>query len=157
MTDRPKDCPLAEVGPTGEHPQGKMAEDDKGGLNAGLIIKDGNIIILFNTEITWLGMSPEEAEEFAKALIEKAKEARGEESPEGELKTYSIWAEGYRATGESGGASHVGSAQGKTFKKACDNLALTDKPFAAYYDSEAVTYWGCKLFDNETDARVSFG
>jgi hypothetical protein len=75
---------------------------------------------------------------------------------------YHIWSEGFATTGQSGQA-----------------MCHTDKPIEAESFNEAVrifadanpdfdeslvrhkdgrwTYWGCNLFDNETDARKSFG
>lgn len=70
-----------------------------------------------------------------------------------ELKTYTIWAEGYAATGQSGTAQVMGQATGKTFKEACDKLFAGDK----LYNPNTLRYWGCNLFDNETEARKSFG
>ena len=43
------------------------------------------------------------------------------------------------------------------FKEACDNFAIKDANFKRYYNNSDLTYWGCKLFDNEVDARVNFG
>lgn len=41
----------------------------------------------------------------------------------------------------------------KTFKEACDKY-FKDDPL---YDAKNLTYWGCKLFNNEHDARKAFG
>jgi len=70
---------------------------------------------------------------------------------------YSIWSEGYRATGNSSGANFEGVGHGETFREACDDLARRDQVFAKYYNPEKLTLWGCRLFDNESDARKSFG
>ena len=51
----------------------------------------------------------------------------------------------------------IGTSLGSNFKEACDNLAIKDANFKKYYSSNDLTYWGCKLFDNEADARVNFG
>jgi hypothetical protein len=66
---------------------------------------------------------------------------------------YQIWSEGYQATGESSGAYKHGELEANNFKEACDNFFNDDK----YYNSDKLTYWGCRLFDNEVDARKSFG
>lgn len=69
---------------------------------------------------------------------------------------YQIWAEGYRATGEQGTATHFGGMEAKSFQQACDQFF--DPPqHRAYYDATRLTYWGCQLFDNEADARKRFG
>ncbi len=67
---------------------------------------------------------------------------------------WEIWAEGYRATGESSRAQRVGEAWGITFKQACQRFyAETDDN----YDPNRNTYWGCRLFPSEAEARKSFG
>lgn len=68
-----------------------------------------------------------------------------------------IWSEGFVATGESGTAFHHGDAAGATLQEACDALAARDPKFRAHYDRTRMTFWGCRLFDNETDARRSYG
>lgn len=70
---------------------------------------------------------------------------------------YNIWMEGYRCNGDEGRASFVGVAEGKNFKEACKNYVKHDKEFGKLFNDEKLTYWGCKLFDNESQARYSFG
>ena len=70
---------------------------------------------------------------------------------------YEIWSEGYRCTGNSSGAIFLGTFEAESFKTACDLLAENDKEFGRLYDSERMTFWGCRLFDNEADARELFG
>lgn len=72
------------------------------------------------------------------------------------MKTYEIWSEGFRATGDVGYAQRMGTAQGNTFREACINFAKTNKPFRAYFGEKNLTHWGCRLFDNENDARKAF-
>jgi hypothetical protein len=72
-------------------------------------------------------------------------------------KIFEVWSEGYRATGERGEAFYHGSASGESFKEACIELAARKPAFSTYFDRDALTHWGCKLFDNEADARRSFG
>jgi hypothetical protein len=66
---------------------------------------------------------------------------------------YEIWAEGFAATGERGEAQLLGRCYGNSFREACINQFIGNKLF----DSSRLTYWGCKLFDNENAARRSFG
>ena len=73
------------------------------------------------------------------------------------MHTYEIWSEGYRATGEYGYAMKNGTQSAESFQEACDKLALADRAFALNYNSTTLTYWGCRLFDSEWDARKSFG
>lgn len=70
---------------------------------------------------------------------------------------YAIWAEGYNATGQRSGAIYLGSGTGKNFKEACLHFARMAPDFNKHFDAERMTYWGCKLFDNEADARKSYG
>lgn len=74
-----------------------------------------------------------------------------------EERSFSIWSEGYAITGQNGYANYFGESVGKTFKEAVNNFSKLNKAFSDHYDSERMTHWGCKLFDNETDARKSFG
>jgi hypothetical protein len=71
--------------------------------------------------------------------------------------SFQIWSEGYSATGQSSGAINFGSESGKTFQEACDKFFAKDPRHRGYYNSESLTYWACKLYDNESDARRSFG
>lgn len=73
------------------------------------------------------------------------------------LKQYDIWSEGFRTNGEAFSAFFIGTSLGSNFKEACDNFAIKDANFKRYYSSDDLTYWGCKLFDNEVDARANFG
>ncbi|MCA1026984.1 hypothetical protein LCM23_12860 [Cytobacillus kochii] len=73
------------------------------------------------------------------------------------MKDFDIWCEGYRATGQSGGATLLGHCTGKDLKEACENLAKKDEGFACYFNSEMMTFWGYRIFDNSADARRSFG
>jgi len=71
------------------------------------------------------------------------------------LKTFEIWSEGYAMNGDSGHALLMSTSKGKNFLDACRNYFA--KHPSKYYDPNCNTWWGCKLFDNETDARRSFG
>lgn len=74
------------------------------------------------------------------------------------MKTYDIWMEGYNITGNSAGACYVGSAEGSTFRKACQNYAGANPGWALhYYDPKSNDYWGCGLFPTENQARKAFG
>ena len=79
------------------------------------------------------------------------------------MKKFQIWSEGFRATGESQGAFFHGVSEGENFKDAVLKFVKNNPDFAEYFDSdtrddiEYFYYWGCRLFDNEQDARKSFG
>jgi hypothetical protein len=71
---------------------------------------------------------------------------------------YEIWSEGYRFSGEEGGGAICwGKIEANSFKEACDKLAEKNRCFRECYRPEQMTYWSCRLFDNEADARKSFG
>lgn len=66
---------------------------------------------------------------------------------------YEVWSEGYACTGERGLAIFHGEWEGLSFCQAC-NACFKD---SSYHDQEKNNLWGCTLFDNEADARASFG
>ena len=97
------------------------------------------------------------------------------------MKEYEIWSEGYAATGERGTAHYYGKAMGETFEEACKNFRYPEDIWAPSFTpgpnlgrkivvqkgetlklDEGGHYpypsiWACRLFDNEADARKSFG
>lgn len=72
------------------------------------------------------------------------------------MKLFSVWSEGYAATGEQSKAIYHGKWKGKTFADACEAWAKYTGQFS-YFNKSSLTYWGCKLYDNGTDARKHFG
>lgn len=66
---------------------------------------------------------------------------------------FNIWTEGYEVQGNNSPAMYRGKTEAPNFHTACD-LFFKDDP---HYDKVNLTYWGCKLFDNELDARKAFG
>ncbi len=73
------------------------------------------------------------------------------------MKIWQIWSEGYAVTGQAGKAHLHGETEAETFNDACLTLAKRDGKFAKYFDPQRMTFWGCRLFDNEAEARKSFG
>lgn len=73
------------------------------------------------------------------------------------MKDFEIWVEGYAATGEHAPASFEGIYAGNSFKEACVEMMLDKSWDLRYYDKERNTYWGCRFFDNEAEARQTFG
>jgi len=68
---------------------------------------------------------------------------------------YDIWMEGFDfSIDESAMASFVETIEADSFQEACDKCKLAQ---SRDYNSELLSYWGCKLFDNEQDARKNFG
>lgn len=70
---------------------------------------------------------------------------------------YEIWAEGYQVTGQFSGATKLGKAHGNTFREAVFEFARQNPEYAKYINQEGTHYWGCQLFSNEADARMSYG
>lgn len=87
-----------------------------------------------------------------------------------------VWAEGYMATCEHGEAILLGTFEAENFDDAVKQWLATipEEQVPKYYehkermvlDPEAPlgrslkwihTYWACRLYDNEADAKKSFG
>jgi hypothetical protein len=78
------------------------------------------------------------------------------------MKIWEIWMGGYLASGMEGipaKAQKIGDVEAETFQQACDILCSPKEWQNEWgnYDSDHLTVWGCGLFDNEQDARRSFG
>jgi len=75
------------------------------------------------------------------------------------MKKWQVWSEGYRATGEYGFATLHGEFEAETFKDAVIAFknALVDPYSIRCVDVDNMTFWGCRFFDNEQDARQTFG
>ncbi len=70
---------------------------------------------------------------------------------------FNIWSEGYATGDERKQAILHGQACGSTFKDACNEYAEGNPVWAYYFDPNNLTFWGCRLFDNEEDARRAHG
>lgn len=73
------------------------------------------------------------------------------------MPTFDIWSEGYAATGESGPAYLMGKGSGATFREAVISFMESKPELKSSFNEETLTHWGCKLYDNEKDARAAFG
>lgn len=73
---------------------------------------------------------------------------------------YGLWREGFAVTGNSGKAKYLGRYKAKTFEEACEKWAETlhesDRRFYKRIGNEA-SFCGCRIFDNEEEARRAFG
>jgi hypothetical protein len=71
------------------------------------------------------------------------------------VKLWELWSEGYSATGQSSRATFHGEVYATSFLEACRKRFKRDD----YYDERngCPTYWGCRLFDNQAEARRAFG
>lgn len=72
------------------------------------------------------------------------------------MQTYSIWHEGYLTNGEQGQASLLGEASANSFDEAVTVLASnwdkTERHLFSQSPDGTWRFWGCRLFDNKTDA-----
>lgn len=87
------------------------------------------------------------------------------------MKTIEIWMEGFMATGQSGTAQKIGEYEAVDFDDAIrqhqeknPNHGIDKYTRESFftdedYENRRSNYkiWGCALFDNEADARKSFG
>lgn len=61
------------LGATGEHPKGKLNEDDEGGLICAISIEGDKVRIDFGPKpVAWLAIEPDEAIAFATTIIDRA-------------------------------------------------------------------------------------
>lgn len=65
------------------------------------------------------------------------------------------------ATGESGTADFMGTYEANSFEEAVEKWFDEKPDRREYYGKNklkgTISYWGCRFFDNESDARKSFG
>lgn len=72
--------------------------------------------------------------------------------------TWQLWTEGYSITGGEANARFHGEFPGETFEEAVANYkGSLDQAEADLIDLKRMTYWGCRFFSSESQARKSFG
>jgi hypothetical protein len=84
---------------------------------------------------------------------------RSNTTTEGIVAEFSVWLEGYQVTGNKDEARLVGTVEAPTFADACAEV-MSKPPWnddPSLFNREALTYWGCRLFDNEAAAREAYG
>lgn len=69
------------------------------------------------------------------------------------MNTFEVWIEGYAASGNRSGARLLDIIQANTFTEAVIEAGRGDGSF----NPDNLTFWGCRSFDNEEDARKSYG
>lgn len=96
------------------------------------------------------------------------------ETMNNELKEYEVWSQGWSSSDGNAQAHLIGKTIARSFRQAChiimcqkylENIKKVNDPnYKEYfnpdrwdYDSKGITVWGCSLYDNEADARKSFG
>ena len=60
------------IGPTNKYPQGKLNEQDKGGLSLAIFTNNDKIILEFGISVSWIGFDADQARSLAEILIHKA-------------------------------------------------------------------------------------
>jgi hypothetical protein len=80
------------------------------------------------------------------------------------MNIYEVWVEGYIATGERDKAQQLKNLnrddnkwEANDFKSACLLAIETLKWDLNYYNKDNNSYWACKFYDNEKDARKNYG
>lgn len=75
------------------------------------------------------------------------------------MKEFSIWSEGYADNGGREKACFHGKVIAENFIEACEKIPAIDKnPNGTLrLNNGTPAIWGCRCFDNESDARKSFG
>jgi len=61
-------------GALGDFPEGQLSKTDEGAIQFAIGEKDGKVVIDFGTPVHWLGMTPQQAADFASLLLKRARE-----------------------------------------------------------------------------------
>lgn len=72
-------------------------------------------------------------------------------------KQIDLWVEGFRVVEAEAKASYLGTYQAKTLKEAVIQWLNENPKEKKYVDLDNLTHWGCSFYDNEYDARKTFG
>jgi len=73
------------------------------------------------------------------------------------MSNFKVWMEGYSVTGDSSQAQLLGEAEAETFEEACEIVVKNSFGLHLFYNKDRNTVWGCRLFNNKSDASKSFG
>lgn len=66
---------------------------------------------------------------------------------------FEVWIEGFNAQGNDERASFMGIYEADDFRGACIAWAAEKGDRAKDFDADRLTYWNCRMFDNEASAR----
>jgi hypothetical protein len=61
-------------GAVGSYPDGVLRKGDSGLIQFAIGEQDGKVVIDFGTPVAWMGMTPQQAADFASSLLRKARE-----------------------------------------------------------------------------------
>lgn len=76
------------------------------------------------------------------------------------MRIFDVWTEGWAANEGKFPAMFMGRVEAESLVEACKKLKARSKPDLRRFwriEEKAAYYYGCKAFDNERDARKSFG
>lgn len=73
---------MTKFGKTGDFPRGKFSEDDEGGIQMGVAVRDKTVIINFGTPVAWLGLPKDVALQLAATIKRRAEEINPQPSPQ---------------------------------------------------------------------------
>lgn len=62
-------------GAVGIHPDGVLRDGDEGLIRFAVGHEDGKVVIDFGKPVAWLGMTPQQAADFASSILNRAREA----------------------------------------------------------------------------------
>jgi hypothetical protein len=68
-----------------------------------------------------------------------------------------IWMEGFAVTGNQGKAQCIATVEAESFTDALRKQQAKGNLNIKFADDGTPSIWACKLFDNETDAKKTFG
>ena len=71
------------------------------------------------------------------------------------MNEFEVWEEGYAISGNRGKAKLLGKVKAHAFREACCKMFHENN--MDLFDRKNLTICGCRLFDNEQDARKDFG
>lgn len=60
-------------GAIGSYPHGQLNKADEGSIQFAVGEQDGKVVIDFGTSVHWLGMTPQQAADFASAVLKRAR------------------------------------------------------------------------------------
>lgn len=60
-------------GALGDFPEGKLTKEDEGAIQFAIGERDGKVVIDFGTPVHWLGLTPQQAADFASTVLKRAR------------------------------------------------------------------------------------
>lgn len=61
-------------GALGDFPEGQLTKDDEGAIQFAIGSKGDKVVVDFGKQVHWLAMTPEQAADFASAILKRARE-----------------------------------------------------------------------------------